>query len=216
MSYTDSKEADTTYEKMPILKGRDVASCAKFLPRSTWGENKKKDNLNLVGSLDRYLKRTILEYGLPEARMYKSVVRSPAGDIISAENYLEEDFTAEIFLAWVEWKAGQGVTGGLATTLVKELTEELMKDRQNLFTYDEGRGTIEEQLQDWVSRVEVNSTGIGKETFSDEERITLMLRLLRPFGLARCAVLAMHAPSYRFFYRVRGKRSGVVLQCVQS
>lgn len=196
----DFKDMDESRKfKRPILRGVTTAEVCTFFVRvksylvqvsaAQLSSSKLREAKNLVYCMTPEVMRYLVDHGFNNQQ-----IRAADGSRITKADQI----TSDLFFRWVEKKAVRK-DGPDLENRKQAFREKLLDEGKFRFTYVPGAGTIREQLLFHDSRLSLHYEENGmEEVMTDQDKIALYIRLLSPWALARCAVLAITEPGHDF------------------
>lgn len=182
----------------PLLEGVSIEEVSTFyykmkmylaqVQAAQLSASKLREAKNLVYCITPIVMRFLVDFGFNELG-----IQANGLPIASAEQV-----TSDLFRQWVVAKVGEPA-GADQERRKKEFREKMFQTKDSRFAYKKEKGTMLVQLQLHVSRINTWMEEYGVVTlFTEGDKIILYIRMITPWSLARCAVLAMTTPGYTF------------------
>jgi hypothetical protein len=216
MKYTTDTENNSVEEdfkvmderrkfKRPMLNGVTTAEVCTFYARvksylvqvsaAQLSSGKLREAKNLVYCISPVVLRYLVDYGFKNQR-----IKSEEGQEITHS----EQITSDLFFLWVKRKAVR-TDGPDLESRKQDFIEKLMENGKFRFTYVEGAGTMKEQLMFHDSKLSLHYEENGmEEVMTDQNKIAVYIRLLSPWALARCTILAVTQPGRDYLDSITG------------
>jgi hypothetical protein len=195
----------TSNIKRPVLLHRDYASIHQFMSQwkfycyrvntSGMSNRKKKEALNVCTCLADSVVHSLITFELPHLHIFKT----PPTDTTPAVQYDLEDLTPDIVLQWLNTKLRQMIGRADMIPIIESMEKEIFGSSKYLFSYQPGKGTLREQLEDHSMLIYMLYEKYGAEdAISDITKVNHWIRLLRPWPMIKQAMLWMAQPNYNF------------------
>lgn len=198
----DYRDDDNKRFKRPMLTGVDVTSVATFhaqvkfylnqVSAAQLSANKTKEAKNLMYSVSPVVLQYLADHGMREM----NVTNNAGGQVTDVSQ-----ITSDMILHWVKLKAATS-TGKDVENRKMLFRDSDLKSEKLRFQFVHGNGSLRDQLLFHDSTLSLYYEEMGMSTvMNDKDKIALYIRLLHPWALARCAVLALTRDRHEFASR---------------
>lgn len=204
----------------PLLTQIDWTSIHKFdqewnkyvfqVKASAMEDRKKREALNITASISELVLELLILWELPAFGILRPATKEVTAEQATEETpqqkaeierpYRLEELEASIIERWLQAKLQQRSEQRHVLELKDKLRQELfMRGSGYWFSYVPGQGSLREQLRVYTAKLGLNFKRSGlNQALSEMEKISLWLKLLRPWQTAKHAVLWIANPEYIF------------------